>query len=87
MRARGLASEVKALRTERSNLVAAIDDARAQTDRVIAYAAERDRAVERLEAELAEIEARRALPRRSHRARPSAWAGIPALGFLQADLA
>ncbi|WP_449410376.1 hypothetical protein [Methylobacterium komagatae] len=62
MRARGLASEVKALRTERSDLVAAIDDARAQTDRVIAYAAERDRAVERLEAGLAEIEARLALP-------------------------
>lgn len=62
MRATGLAGEVRALRTERSDLIAAIDDARAQTDRVIAYAAERDRAVERLEAELAEIETRLALP-------------------------
>lgn len=62
LRATTLADEVAGLRGERAALIDARDAAQAQTDRVIVYAAERDREAERLEAALAGAEARLAGP-------------------------
>jgi hypothetical protein len=66
LRATTLADEVAGLRSERAALVDARDAAQAQTDRVIVYAAERDREAERLEAALAAAEARLAGPPPRH---------------------